>query len=63
MPITILTILILQLQNFSHMFMVFLTAPLGLIGVACANGRLAHRGKDDVCIAVRGSVPLRPDFR
>ena len=36
MLITILTILMLQLQNFSRMFMVFLTAPLGLIGVVGA---------------------------
>ena len=36
---------------------------LSLALCACANGRFAHRGKDDVCIAVRGSVPLRPDFR
>jgi multidrug efflux pump len=33
MLVTILLILILQLQNFSRMWMVFLTAPLGLIGV------------------------------
>jgi multidrug efflux pump subunit AcrB len=33
MLITILTILMLQLQSFSLMSMVFLTAPLGLIGV------------------------------
>jgi len=33
MLITILTILMLQLQSFSRMTMVFLTAPLGLIGV------------------------------
>jgi multidrug efflux pump len=33
MLITILLILMLQLQNFSRMWMVFLTAPLGLIGV------------------------------
>jgi multidrug efflux pump subunit AcrB len=36
MLITILTILMLQLQNFSRMWMVFLTAPLGLIGVVGA---------------------------
>jgi multidrug efflux pump len=36
MLVTILTILMLQLQNFSRMFMVFLTAPLGLIGVVGA---------------------------
>ena len=36
MLITILTILMLQLQSFSKMFMVFLTAPLGLIGVVAA---------------------------
>jgi multidrug efflux pump subunit AcrB len=33
MLVTILLILMLQLQNFSRMWMVFLTAPLGLIGV------------------------------
>src|SRR5512139_4039709 len=36
MIVTILTILMLQLQSFSRMFMVFLTAPLGLIGVVAA---------------------------
>ena len=36
MLVTILTILMLQLQSFSLMFMVFLTAPLGLIGVVAA---------------------------
>ena len=36
MLFTILTILMLQLQSFSQMFMVFLTAPLGLIGVVAA---------------------------
>ncbi len=36
MLVTILTILMLQLQSFSRMFMVFLTAPLGLIGVVIA---------------------------
>jgi multidrug efflux pump len=36
MLITILAILMLQLQSFSKMFMVLLTAPLGLIGVVAA---------------------------
>ena len=36
MLVTILTILMLQLQGFSRMTMVFLTAPLGLIGVVAA---------------------------
>src|SRR4030095_3935686 len=36
MLLTILTILMLQLQSFSRMFMVFLTAPLGFIGVVAA---------------------------
>ena len=36
MLVTILTILMLQLQSFSLMFMVLLTAPLGLIGVVAA---------------------------
>jgi len=36
MMVTILFILMLQLQSFSRMFMVLLTAPLGLIGVVTA---------------------------
>ncbi|MFO1312998.1 MAG: efflux RND transporter permease subunit [Burkholderiales bacterium] len=36
MLVTILAILMLQLQSFSKMFMVLLTAPLGLIGVVLA---------------------------
>jgi len=36
MLVVILTILMLQLQSFSRMFMVLLTAPLGLIGVVAA---------------------------
>ena len=36
MVVTILTILMLQLQSLSRMAMVFLTAPLGLIGVVIA---------------------------
>jgi multidrug efflux pump subunit AcrB len=36
MLMTILLILMLQLQDFSRMWMVFLTAPLGLIGVVLA---------------------------
>jgi multidrug efflux pump len=36
MIVTILLILMLQLQSFSRMAMVFLTAPLGLIGVVTA---------------------------
>ena len=36
MLVTILAILMLQLQSFSLMFMVLLTAPLGLIGVVVA---------------------------
>ena len=36
MLVTILAILMLQLQSFSLMVMVFLTAPLGLIGVVAA---------------------------
>ncbi len=36
MIVTILTILMLQLQSLSRMAMVFLTAPLGLIGVVIA---------------------------
>jgi multidrug efflux pump len=36
MVLTILLILMLQLQSFSKMVMVFLTAPLGLIGVVAA---------------------------
>ena len=41
MIVTILAILMLQLQSFSRMTMVFLTAPLGLIGVVIAL-LLAH---------------------
>lgn len=36
MLIVMLTVLMFQLQSFSRMFMVFLTAPLGLIGVVPA---------------------------
>jgi multidrug efflux pump subunit AcrB len=36
MIVTILTILVLQMQSLSRMVMVFLTAPLGLIGVVIA---------------------------
>jgi multidrug efflux pump len=36
MVLTILLVLMLQLQSFSKMAMVFLTAPLGLIGVVAA---------------------------
>jgi multidrug efflux pump len=36
MFIVMLTILMIQLQSFSRMFMVFITAPLGLIGVVPA---------------------------
>jgi multidrug efflux pump subunit AcrB len=36
MLVTILTILMLQLQSFSKMLMVLLTAPLGLVGVVAA---------------------------
>ena len=36
MVVTILTILVLQMQSLSRMVMVFLTAPLGLIGVVIA---------------------------
>jgi multidrug efflux pump subunit AcrB len=36
MLVTILAILMLQLQSFAKMFMVLLTAPLGLIGVVAA---------------------------
>jgi multidrug efflux pump subunit AcrB len=36
MLVTILAILMLQLRSFSMMFMVFLTAPLGIIGVVAA---------------------------
>ena len=36
MVVTILLLLMLQLQNFSRMWMVFLTAPLGMVGVVPA---------------------------
>jgi hypothetical protein len=39
MIVTILLILMLQLQSFSRMAMVFMTAPLGLIGVVIALPR------------------------
>jgi len=37
MMISILLLLMLQLQNFSRMWMVVLTAPLGLIGVVMGS--------------------------
>ena len=36
LAITVLTLLMIQLQSFARTFMVLLTAPLGLIGVALA---------------------------
>src|SRR6185436_6141169 len=36
MVITMLTLLMIQLQNLSRLFLVFLTAPLGIIGASLA---------------------------
>ena len=51
MLVTILLLLMLQLQNFSRMWMVLLTAPLGLIGVVPA------------LLAVPGAARIRRDPR
>ena len=72
MLVTILTILMLQLQSFSLMVMVFLTAPLGLIGVVAAlldfpgAARLRRDSRHHCALrhdhAQRGD-PRRPDSR
>lgn len=55
MLLTILTLLMLQLQSFSLMTMVFLTAPLGLIGVVV--GLLAFRAPLGF-VAILGIIAL-----
>src|SRR5689334_23308881 len=71
MLVTILTILMLQLQSFSKMFMVLLTAPLGLIGVVAALllfqaplGFVAILGVTALCgMIMRNSVILVDQVR
>ncbi|HEY2164065.1 MAG TPA: efflux RND transporter permease subunit, partial [Gemmatimonadaceae bacterium] len=71
MLIVILTILMLQLQSFSKMFMVLLTAPLGLIGVVAALlifqaplGFVAILGVTALCgMIMRNSVILIDQIR
>ncbi|MFO1324492.1 MAG: efflux RND transporter permease subunit [Burkholderiales bacterium] len=71
MLITILAILMLQLQSFSKMFMVLLTAPLGLIGVVAALlvlqaplGFVAILGVTALCgMIMRNSVILVDQVR
>ena len=71
MLITILAILMLQLQSFSKMFMVLLTAPLGLIGVVVALlmfqaplGFVAILGVTALCgMIMRNSVILVDQIR
>ncbi len=53
--IVVLTVLMLQLQNFSRVAMVLLTAPLGLIGVTAA---LLLFGKPFGFVAMIGSIAL-----
>jgi len=71
MLVTILAILMLQLQSFSKMFMVLLTAPLGLIGVVAALlvfqaplGFVAILGVTALCgMIMRNSVILVDQIR
>jgi multidrug efflux pump subunit AcrB len=71
MLVTILAILMLQLQSFSKMFMVLLTAPLGLIGVVAALlafqaplGFVAILGVTALCgMIMRNSVILVDQVR
>jgi multidrug efflux pump subunit AcrB len=71
MLVTILAILMLQLQSFSTMFMVLLTAPLGLIGVVAALlvfqaplGFVAILGVTALCgMIMRNSVILVDQIR
>jgi multidrug efflux pump subunit AcrB len=71
MLVTILAILMLQLQSFSTMFMVLLTAPLGLIGVVAALlvlqaplGFVAILGITALCgMIMRNSVILVDQIR
>jgi multidrug efflux pump len=51
----VLTLLILQLQSFSRMFLVLLTAPLGLIGVTIA---LLAFDKPFGFVAMLGTIAL-----
>lgn len=51
MLVTILLILMLQLQSFSTMTMVFLTAPLGLVGVVPAARSLLERAEHTCLIS------------
>ncbi|MCB1957188.1 MAG: efflux RND transporter permease subunit [Rhodocyclaceae bacterium] len=53
--IVVLTVLMIQLQNFSRVAMVLLTAPLGLIGVTAA---LLLFGKPFGFVAMIGSIAL-----
>ncbi len=53
--ITVLTLLMIQLQSFSRTLMVVLTAPLGLIGVALA---LLIFGKPFGFVALLGTIAL-----
>lgn len=53
--ITVLTILMVQLQSFSRVFLVLLTAPLGLIGVTIA---LLLFGKPFGFVAMLGTIAL-----
>ena len=55
MLIVVLTLLMLQLQSFSRMAMVVLTAPLGLIGVVAA---LLAFGKPFGFVAMLGTIAL-----
>ena len=53
--LVVLTVLMLQLQNFSRMAMVLLTAPLGIIGVTLA---LLGFGKPFGFVAMLGTIAL-----
>jgi len=53
--VTVLTILMIQLQSFSRVFLVVLTAPLALIGVTIA---LLAFGKPFGFVAMLGSIAL-----
>jgi multidrug efflux pump len=55
MLLTVLTLLMIQLQSFSRTLMVVLTAPLGLIGVALA---LLVFGKPFGFVALLGTIAL-----
>jgi multidrug efflux pump subunit AcrB len=55
MLITMLTLLMIQLQSFSRLFLVFLTAPLGLIGASLA---LNLAGKPFGFVALLGLIAL-----